>query len=349
MIDWIDFIAPLQHDHGPGTPFYAGEVMSTTPSGDLDWGIYKKMTMEGSYSSKVQIRSTFHNGLPAIRVSGNLVKWHQGHNVFGSNDLRSILLLSLKRVCEIAGITPLLSDYRLWFKGQEIELMRVDVTESHDLETCHRVRAALRALDATAHMKMRGRGSYHGDSLIYGKGSRRWSFTLYAKGPEIDKHPLHPALKDSPLRAYADGLLRSELRMHSMHLKRLGIHTLDRWNDNTASEVHQKYLQQLQIAEATMIDTTNLQGLPGRLKAAYQLWKDGHDLRETYPRPTFYRYRKELLAHGIDISVKQERAYQDIHSNVVPLRVVLVAKPAQVPDWAIGTPLYFDPKVRKIA
>lgn len=346
MIDWIDFIAPLEHDHGPGTPFYAGEVMSTTPSGDLDWGIYKKMTMEGSYSSKVQIRSTIHNGRPSIMVSGNMVKWHQGHNIFGSNDLGSIVLSSLRRICDIAGIKPSLSDYRSWLKG-EIELTRVDVTESQDFGTSDRVRAALRALDATAHMKMRGRGSYYGDSLIYGERSRRWSFTLYAKGPEIDKHPLHPALKDSPLRAYADGLLRSELRMRSMHLKHLSIHTLDRWSDNTASEVHQKHLQQLQIAEATMIDTTSLQGLPGRLKAAYQLWKDGHDLREMYPRRTFYNYRKELLTLGVDIAVKQER--REDSSNVIPLRVVLIAKPVEIPEWAIGTPFYFDPKVRKRA
>lgn len=342
MIDWVDFIAPLKHDHGPGTPFYAGEVLSTTPAGELDWGIFKKLEMEGSHSSKVQIRSVHHHGRPAIRVSGNLVKWHQGHNVFGSNDLRMIIWASLRRICEIAGINPSLSDWMLWAKGRQIELLRVDVTESQDLGSRDRVRAALRALDSSANLKMRGRGTYYGDSLVFGKGSRRWSMTAYAKGPEIDKHPLHPALKGSPLAAHADGLLRLEVRMLSMHLKNERLHTLDRWSDNTASEVHQKHLELLQIAEATMIDTTSLDALPGRLKAAYQLWKDGHDLREMFPRRTFYNYRKELLSHGIDIAVKQER--REDASNVIPLRVVLVAKPAPVPEWAKGTPLFFEPQ-----
>jgi II/X family phage/plasmid replication protein len=104
------------------------------------------------------------------------------------------------------------------------------------------------------------------------------------------------------------------------------------------------HLSTLEISDSNMIDTTALDALPARLKAVYQLWKEGHDLRELYPRPTFYRHRAALLAHGIDIAVKQARREES--SNVIPLKVVLVAKPATIPDWAIGTPLYFNPSLR---
>ena len=60
-------------------------------------------------------------------------------------------------------------------------------------------------------------------------------------------------------------------------------------------------------------------------------------------RKTFYRYRTELLKHGIDISIKQARTGLDL-SNVVPLGTVLHAYPVGVPAWAIGTPLYFEPR-----
>jgi II/X family phage/plasmid replication protein len=225
-----------------------------------------------------------------------------------------------------------------------IELFRVDVTESQDLGSRQRVQAALRALDASAHLKMRGRGTYYGDSLLFGKGSRRWSLTAYAKGPEIDKHPLPAALAAYPLKAHADGLLRLEVRLLSVHLKKLGLSTLRGWSENTAIEVHQKHLEMLEISDATMLDTTALDALPARLKAVYQLWKEGHDLRELYPRPTFYRHRAAMLVHGIDIAVKQERREEP--SNVIPLKVVLVAKPATIPEWAIGTPVYFKPTLR---
>ena len=75
------------------------------------------------------------------------------------------------------------------------------------------------------------------------------------------------------------------------------------------------------------------------------LWREGNDLRSILSRPTFYRYRQELLKHGIDIAVKQERISPDF-SNVVPLRTVLHAYPLTVPDWAVGTSLYFEPRAK---
>jgi II/X family phage/plasmid replication protein len=94
-----------------------------------------------------------------------------------------------------------------------------------------------------------------------------------------------------------------------------------------------------------MLDAHALDGLPPRLVAVYQLWRDGHDLRGIYPRNTFYRHRTALLKHGIDVAVKQDRACQDM-TNVVPLRTVLHAYPVDAPAWAVGTPLYFEPRAK---
>lgn len=345
MIDWVDFLFPLRHETGPGTPFYAGEVLATSASGDLDWGVYKRMEMEGSHSTRIQVRGAcvMADGRQAIRVSGNLIKWHQGHNVFGTNDLHGLVLESIKRVLNEAGITPGPEDYEAWQLG-DVELARVDVTESADFGSRPRVLNAIRSLDSTAHLKMRGRGLFNGHSLLFGKGSRRWSLTLYAKGPELDKHPLSHSLPGrEAIHEHADRLLRMEVRMLAMHLKALKLDRLSRWNENTASQVHQQHLSLLEISDAFMLDPDALDGLPPRLRAAYQLWKDGHDLRTMYPRPTFYRYRAQLLPLGIDVAVKQDR---NPDSNVVPIRVTLVGKPAPVPDWAVNSPLYFEPRYK---
>ena len=117
------------------------------------------------------------------------------------------------------------------------------------------------------------------------------------------------------------------------------------WGDNAGAELHSRLLAGLQIAEASMLDAHLLEGLPGRLQLAYNGWREGHDLRSMLPRNTFYRYRSELLKHGIDIGVKQERTSPDL-SNVIPLRTVLHAYPVGVPDWAVGTPLYFEPRAK---
>jgi II/X family phage/plasmid replication protein len=348
MIDWIDFVAPLTHETGPGTPFYAGEVMATTQDGNLDWGIFKRMELEGSHSAKVQIRSSqMDDGRQGVRISGNVVKYFQGHNVFGSGNMLALVLAMLTEVCSKAGISPTTQEVTRWVHG-DVDLLRVDCTESHDFGSLPRVLNALRSLDQTANLKMRGRGSFNGHSLLFGKGSRHWSLTLYAKGAELVKHKLPAALAETPLQAHADCLLRSEIRMLSMHLRKLGLHKLSAWSENTSATVHQKHLEQLAISEATMLDNSQLDQIPVKLRAVYQLWKDGHDLRAMYPHNTFYRHRRALLGIGIDIAIKQDRQ-DETSSNVVPLRVVLVGKPATVPDWAIGTPLYFQPSLTREA
>lgn len=354
MIDWLTFVAPLTHERGQGGPFWNGEVLSTVPDAELgeaiEWAKLKRMPLVGSYSQQVSISSTNDDaGRPAILVSGNPAKWFQGHNIFGSDDLPGLVLEMLFRICASVGVSPTSEELSLWASGC-IELLRVDVTNSWELGNRSRVRSALKALDGTAHLKHRGKGQFYGDALTFGSGtknkpgSRRWSLTLYAKGPELEVHPLPTDLVQSSLPAFADGLLRAEVRMLAMELKREELHLVSAWGDNTAQELHARKFAGLQVSEATMLEAQVLEGLPGRLQGAYQLWRDGHDLRSIFSRATFYRYRAELLRHGVDIAVTQSKPGEA--SNVVPLRVVLNAHPVSVPDWASGTPLYFEPRAR---
>lgn len=357
MIDWLTFTAPLLHQQGVGGPFFNGDICSTVPDlthpdGEmLDWTVRKRLPVEGSYSTQITVKSmNDENGLPALWVSGNPAKWFQGHNVFGSDDLPGLVVEMLNRICASRGVNPHPSDLAAWAAGA-IKLHRVDVTESFDLATTARVRNALRSLDATANLKHRGRGQFRGDSLCWGgktankAGSRRWSLTLYAKGPEMLVHPLPTALLETSLPALAAGLLRAEVRLLGLQLTTEKLDWVCLWGDNTAAELHQRFIAGLEIAGATMIEAQTLDGLSGRLQLAYTSWREGHDLRAILPRKTFYRYRLELLKHGIDIGVKQERTGPDL-SNVVPIGVVLNAYPVRVPDWAVGTPLYFEPRAK---
>ncbi|MDZ7924354.1 MAG: phage/plasmid replication protein, II/X family [Marinagarivorans sp.] len=82
-----------------------------------------------------------------------------------------------------------------------------------------------------------------------------------------------------------------------------------------------------QIALSTEIQHS----LPLRLQGTYMLWRSGVDLRHSMPKTSFYRQRKELYAHGIDITLRQDCVDQ---SNVIPLVRVLEAKPASIPLWA---------------
>lgn len=346
MIDWLTFVAPLSHRQGIGGPFWAGEVISTVPDPEqgeaIAWAVQKRREVVGSYSAKVQVQSTHDEGArAAIWVSGNPAKWFQGHNIFGSDDLPGLVREMLHRVCLMVGVTPSAEDLQLWELGV-IKLTRVDVTSSFGFGTLPRVRNAIRSLDSTARLKHRGRGHFKGDSLTFGKGSRRSSLTLYAKGSEIEVHKLPSDLAETSLTSHAQGLLRAEVRLLSMQLKEEHLDYVAYWGENSAQELHDRFMSGLEIAEATMLDAPTLDGLPGRLQLAYDAWKAGNDLRATLSRPTFYRYRAQLLAHGIDIAVRQERTV----SNVVQLQPVLRGHAVGVPEWAVGTPLYFEPRAK---
>jgi II/X family phage/plasmid replication protein len=47
-------------------------------------------------------------------------------------------------------------------------------------------------------------------------------------------------------------------------------------------------------------------------------------------KSSFYRYRTQILKHGIDISITQDSK----RNNVVPLIRYLEAEPAAIPQWA---------------
>lgn len=360
MIDSITVIVPLHHVRGPGGPFYRGDVVSLSPDAEKkgqlvqDWSSPKRAEIEGSYKNVVVVKSieagfrvdsALTAGQPALWISGSPAKFMQGHNVFGSSDLRGIVAQLADYVCDLVGIVPTEAERKMWCDGY-FDVHRVDVTRSIRFKDLAQVRAVLHALSSQARMRFRGSGQFKGDSLIFGLGSRRSSLLFYAKGAELDVkgHRLPVELGDTNLREWADGLLRIEARVRTLDLIPHGLHHGVNWGDNSVSELHAHYMNALEIADTTMIEAATLDGLSFRLQLIYGAWKSGTDLRATLKRPTFYRYRNELLKHGIDIAVKQDSKAVKQAPN---LRLVLTLdKYDAVPDWAVGTPLYFEPRAK---
>jgi II/X family phage/plasmid replication protein len=65
-----------------------------------------------------------------------------------------------------------------------------------------------------------------------------------------------------------------------------------------------------------------------------------------YPQNTFYRYRREFLKQGIDLAIKQGNRAEP-NPNVIEFRRVLRPERCeQIPAWAFGTNLYFEPRVK---
>jgi len=340
MIDWVTAILPCYHSEA----INGGRIACISPNGEIEWQVEKKQQVSGSHESNISIKS---NGSNELYFDGNPSKWLQGHNLFGSNNLIALMGHLMQRLIPLLKLSPTASDIEAWKVGH-YDLKRVDCTAMWSLPIRADVRSWLRAAEFQAKSR-HGRPTTRGGTLYFGQHSRRWSLKFYGKGDELEvtgkghKLPYEILHRDN-LMKWADNKLRGELTLRSIQLKELGLDRASNWTESTPIERLTTYIESLGMAEQFSLTPAIFDDLPARLIAVYKLWKDGEDLRGMYPKATFYRYRSEFLKHGIDIAIRQPST----PDNVIPLiRVLRPEAIEQVPDWAIGTSLYFDTKLNR--
>lgn len=335
-----------------GTPINGGNVVSIDANGVIDWKVEKRLQVRGSHDSSVQIRSDHREGwCNRIQFDGNPVKFLQGHNVFGSSDLHGLVIATLEIVLpQVLPPDDVHSLLYLYTTTWCSRLSRVDLTNMYDLGNQQRVMNWLRAAADSANLSYRGRGQFSGDTLYWGKNSRRWSLKMYAKGNELRAHKpkkglsYHPQYLES-VTNYADKALRVELVLRGMELSSKGLESIQYWDETMIDDVYNGYISGLEFSQNMKVitDIKDLEKLPARLRAAALAWSEGHDLRSLYPRATWFRYRKDILATiGLDISLPPPKQRPE-PSNVIPLFTIIEAKPMAIPEWAYGTPLLFEP------
>lgn len=327
MIDWVSAILPCKHDP---SKLIDGFVMSFDALGAQQWICNKKLSVEGSYSSTIQISSVSEN---QIYVSGNPTKFLQGHNLFGTNDLRYLMnrFTDVLLKDEALGLCP--DPFQLSaIQNGGYELTRVDVNETWHLNSQKDVMAWIRAVGETAFLKHRGSGQFAGDTAYFGKNSRRWALKCYSKGLEIlaKGHKLPSELDIPEMREYAQKALRIEAVTRQLELKRRSLNLACNWDIDTAEVLLLEYLSKLEMSDVYMLKDDVLNTLPTRLRMVYQTWLNGDDLKQIMSKSAFYRCRSDMLKYGIDISTKSPKE----KTNVIPLIRVLEAKPVGIPDWA---------------
>lgn len=340
MIDWVTAILPCNHSEA----IYGGRIACISPDGEIEWQVEKKQQVAGSHESNLNIKSI---GSTQLYFDGNPAKWLQGHNLFGSDNLIDLVEQVMRRLVPLLKLSPTESDINAWKTGS-YDLKRVDSTAMWSLPRRSDVRAWLRAAEFQSKSR-HGRPVTRGGTLYFGQHSRRWSIKFYSKGDELDasgkghKLPLEIFHRDN-LMQWADNKLRGELTLRSIQLKEYELDRASKWLAATPLNCLMTHIESLNMAEQFSLTPAILDDLPARLIAVYKLWKDGEDLRGLYPKATFYRYRAEFMKHGIDIAIRQPST----PDNVIPLvRVLRPEAIEQVPDWAIGTSLYFSPIIKR--
>ena len=150
MIDWASGWFPCSYD---SEKLNSGLIASLLPTGEIEWITHKKTIVEGSYSAKFTLKAHTQN---LIYFSGNPSKFLQGHNLFGSNDLRSLLTKTFNELLkkEDLGLRPDPFQLENIYDGH-YELTRVDINETWHLDSEKDVLAWIRAVGEKAFLKQK--------------------------------------------------------------------------------------------------------------------------------------------------------------------------------------------------
>jgi II/X family phage/plasmid replication protein len=341
MIDWGLVLYPLVHK-----PIQSGQVISTTSDGEVEWCSPKRVQATGSFEKKVSIKSVGGDGTGLathLWVNGNPSKFLQGHNVFGSDDLTSLMYDLFKVIAKQFNLTPTLHEIHR-IKTGDYQLKTVDINYSYELPCQTDVKAFIRALEFKAKTR-HGRPSTKGGTLYFGKNSQRWAIKFYSKAEEIQTATgrLPYNLQNIGIETWVENKLRIELRLLSKQLTQLDILNVKDLNTEKVKSVFSEYVGRIEMSEQITLSTEKMIEIPNRLRLTYRAWLDGHDLRDMLSKSAYYRHRADLKAYGINIDLRPENKKT---SNVVPLIRVLEAQPAMLPDFAFQQNLIHCSAVR---
>jgi hypothetical protein len=308
QVDWVSGEVSSQSIIRQGIKLYdTGRMLVLGPGGEVTQERAGFFAFEGSHDNRLAIRSRDH---ASVYVSGNPAKFFQGHNLFGSTNIDGLYLAAGIAIRQGVGLFPGPQTFASC-EFTRPHYTRIDLTRSYRFASNDRARAWLREIAATARTRHGSAGLGKDGSVTYGKGSRRWSFTIYPKFDEIQArgrgHALSPTLPETAvkrLQEWADGIVRFELRLRGMELAPLLPITepLTVWS---------RYFDRIQFNRnnlASMEDDMLTHAMPQHLLGYLARWRTGEDLRARLSKPTYYRIRRELLTHaGVDIASPPNR------------------------------------------
>lgn len=352
MIDWLSIVVPFEHPR-----LFAGAITSIDTDGTVEWESPKRYQHRRSYETTVFLKSQGSvQGDPGLAthlyIDGNLSKMLLGHNVDGPDCFATLVTTAFKLICRQLEIPFTVFDLYRVSKGV-FQIKRLDLTYylsagTSDADTD----ALLIALGETGGTKLRKAYTDKG-SVYFQQGSRRWSAVFYNKAKELKKHKpprmdhvTRWLFAESPKRLQSDyephqygnlikactGMVRVEFRLLSLELNDQEIENGQKWVSAFGTDpeldpatIWGNMMRKLRFSGNVRINGDALNDLPGSVRGTYELWRSGVAVRELLTRATFYRHKRILREHGVNIDEPMRDAANQ--SVVVPIIRYVEARP----------------------
>ena len=193
MIDWIKLRLLCNHKY----EISGDKLLTIDLDGKVKWEMKKARGIQGSHDSRIFIKSIqtpltpriavdLDNRTHTLEVEGNFVKFFQGHNIDGSEDIHGLIMRMMDHLQKIPELelAPTEWDKKSWQNGF-IKIHRVDVTRSFDLGSNEAVESWLKGTQVNAQVQYKGRSVYQQGTVYFGKHSKHWSMKFYNKSAEL--------------------------------------------------------------------------------------------------------------------------------------------------------------------
>jgi len=341
MIDYIT--ARIALPRPLPAPINGGHFLRITEGGEIERTTALRKRVLGSFEAALQIRAP---SIHELEISGNPVKFVQGHNLWGASCPVAALWAALVQLERLGPLPVPLAALGLLGPSTLAEctqLSRVDCTAMLLGERWHDVETVLRSLRVAGRLRDRGASGLphpwpesQGGGVTFGgrpgQSARHRQLTFYAKGKETMVHPLPDAIgDDNELKEWVARCLRCEVRLGTNYLRKRGLRSLAAWTEETAGTEWAEMMERIDM-NGSDEKPEALDQLPARLQAVYGAWLAGMDLRSMFSRTRYYEHRREILkALGVDIAIPRPK---DPTAQIIPFRRVIELRPAGRPAFA---------------
>lgn len=339
--DWVS----LYQTHAPGLPVLQdGCFVRFDADGDHESTTLKKVRVVGSHESAVFVRCDGQT----VHFEGNVSKFSRQDNVFGFSFAQCVQRINAL-ICSL-GLPPFSAGERMevnspngWkthYTGARIT--RLDFTQNFAVGSSEDAYHFMRHVASQQASRLKTGTHGEGETVDFGRGSRRVYSKAYLKGPELLKHAKKdtrgpkPELSkpfDSYLLDLADwcnsvGLVRFETTYKSTFLIDSGFQYLGGIN---MQKLEIDFKERQSVFTRANCDIEEISSLEPKTLAIYRMWEAGDDVTSKCSRATFYRHRAKLLPYGVDIAIKSSVIKFQPKTRVIKLEPVKMPHFYQLP------------------
>lgn len=331
MLDFIKCSFECEHEY-IGKDYIAksplDSILNDTPK---IYGFVTGKDIKGVLGSNIKVRTLGDHNRNILEVSGNIAKFLQGHNLFGSNDINHYVVKTIKMLSEDKKLKIHPTDEQLLqVKKGNFHITRLDINQNYHLQSSLDVDRWIKVASDKMTMSSYGQVKNNNHTLYFGGNSKPKKIIFYGKAKEIKANQSLPQQLQTPeMLDYANKLLRFEIRLNAHYLNNNYLSEGYCWNTGKVNEIIDTHLSRIRIAANIRLADSKLNEIPDAYLSTYFKWKAGVDVKQNLNQSKFYRHRNHLLKYGVDISTvmpKLEQPTMDLMD--------VFKNEANIPDWA---------------